>query len=86
MRTESGKRKVQQHAPLYSLSRTGQILIRKCATRSVEMNKNSIVMSQWKFIVMSLVVCLPKHVYIDKKKREKNQQKNVYIDVWASRW
>ncbi len=66
MKTESGKTKVQQHALFYSLFWIDQILIKKCATRSsVEMNKNSIMVSQWKYIVTSLVVCLPKHVYID---------------------
>ncbi len=43
----------------------GQILIRKCATRSsVETNENSIVTSQWKSTVTSLIACLPQHVYV----------------------
>lgn len=64
MRTESGKTRVQPHAPFYRLFRTGQILFRKCATRLyVEMNENSISgNSLW---CMSLVACLQKHVYVD---------------------
>ncbi len=34
---------------------------RKCVTRSsIETNENSIMTSQWKYIMMLLVACLPK--------------------------
>ncbi len=66
MKSESGKTKVQQHAAFFRLFQIGKILIRKCATRSsVETYENKIMTSQWKYIVMSLVACLPKHVYVD---------------------
>ncbi len=43
----------------------GQVLIRKCVTRSsVETIENSIMTSQWKYIMESLLACLLKHVLL----------------------
>ncbi len=65
METELGLNKKICSMPISTMFRTGQVLIRKCATRSsVEANDNSIMTSQWKYIVTSLVACLPKHVLL----------------------